>query len=81
METQTVEMEQPSIRNRSPEERKRYFREHKQRSRMKQKKCLRHNAQATVKDLLTQELLCDTCDKERLVKKYRRKEEKPNESS
>ena len=63
------------IRNRSHEEIKKYHREYKQRVRLKNKRCSRHKAQATVKDLLTQEPLCDLCDKERLVNKYRKKEE------
>jgi hypothetical protein len=56
-----------------------YFRDKKRASRMQNKKCAICGGQATIKELLTQKLLCDKEDVERLKNKYRKKEEKTNE--
>jgi hypothetical protein len=51
-----------------------YFRNYKRKERVTNKKCSRCGAQATIKVLLTQELLCDKEDVERLKNKYKKKE-------
>lgn len=51
-----------------------YYRDYKRKARITNKKCVNDGSQAVVRDLLTQKLLCDKCDKERLVNKYKKKE-------
>lgn len=65
-----------SIRNLSDEDRKRYYRENKRKSRLKNKICIRCGSQATIKTL-NQEYLCDLCDRKRLVEKFSKKKETP----
>jgi hypothetical protein len=62
-----------AIRNLPDEERKKYYRENKRKSRMASKKCVRCGAPATIKVLRTQELLCDKEDVDRLKTKYNKK--------
>ena len=64
-----------SIRDMPPEERKKYYRDNKRKSRLKDKRCKRCNAQATVKTVPEQEYLCDQCEKLRLIQKYSKKKE------
>ena len=66
--------ETTSIRNMSDEDRKRYYRDNKRKSRLKDKRCIRCKLQATVKTVPEQEYLCDNCDKIRLINKYKKKE-------
>lgn len=55
-------------------EKQKYYREYKRKIRITNKKCVNDGKQAVVKDLLTQKLLCDSCDKARLINKYAKKE-------
>ena len=63
------------VKTKMEEKKLEYFRNIQRKRRIKNKKCIHHGTQATVKDLLTQELLCDICDKERLVNKYKKRDE------
>jgi hypothetical protein len=76
MSTQTT-----AIRNLPDEERKKYYRDNKRKSRMANRKCVRCGAQATIKVLSTQELLCDKEDVERLKNKYNKKEKQNDVST
>ena len=67
------------IRNLGPEKRRQYYREKKRLSRAKTRKCKICGAQATIKVLSTQELLCDKEDILRLKNKYPTKKEKQGE--
>jgi ribosomal protein S27AE len=76
MEQPITEIKQKStpIRELPEAERKRYYRENKRKERNKNRKCIRCGAQATIKVLATQELLCDKEDVERLKNRYKKKE-------
>ena len=51
-----------------------YYRNYKRKIRITNKRCVNDGKQAVIKDLLTQKLLCDACDKARLLTKYKPKE-------
>ena len=70
-ETETTKK---TFKDMTPEEQTTYFRERARTVRSKNKKCAKCGAQATTKTVLTQEYLCDSCDKTRLVNKYAKKE-------